>query len=1256
MADELRKKAEELLNKNPQETPVLPTAEMQQLFHEIDVHQVELQMQNEELRQARDAYAELYDYAPVGYLTLDPEGRIRDANFTAATMLGLERGKLLGAHTFGEFVHRDSQGEWKRHRQYLMEHLEKHGADMKIQRPDGSGFAARVECTPRLNANHKIDHCLMVLIDISQRVKAEESLRKSEQELAVFNLELERLVDEQTTELRESEERFRRMFEDAPDASFLIDLDGRFIDGNKAVEDLIGYSCEELKGQSVFKSGIFPPAARKTAAERIERLGKGERGEPVEYVLKCRDGTDLAVEVSSMIIRLRGEVAILSSARDLTFRKQAEKQIRVEQSLFQTFMETLPAAVYFKDRDSRFLRVNQQAAAIFGVDPSAVIGKTDFDFYSEEDANQRRADELRVMQTRQPVQLEESFGQTWFLTTKAPRYDENGVLAGTYGISFDVTDKIRAQQELELSKRLLRSVIDTMHERVWWKDLNSVFLGCNLNVARDAGLRHPEEIVGKTDYDFCWKQQADRYVADDRDVIESGRPKLGILECQIHADGATRWIKTNKIPLHDNAGHIIGTVGTYEDITERRQAEARRELLEHQHQLALDAAQLGWWHFDPQTRISTYDRRLAEIFGIAGCERPVEEFYALVHPEDRTAVRTAGQAALDPLDPQPYGVEFRINHPAGSLRWIEVHGLAEFEGDGDARHATGFSGTVADITERMRMQEAIEKRIIALTQPLDQPEGIALEELFDLQQIQRLQDEFSAATGVASIITRPDGTPITEPSRFTDFCEGIIRQTETGSANCFKSDATLGRHHSDGPIIQQCLSSGLWDAGASIEVGGRHIANWLIGQVRDGAQTAEEMRAYARAIGADEAAFMEAFERVPVMPHEHFEEIAQALFTLANQLSVSAYQNMQQARFIAAQQRAERKLLESEEKYRKIFESESDAIMIFDGETRQFVDVNKAAEELYGYAREEFLTLTHGAISAEPDVAAKAIPSTLAGESSPPFASRHRKKDGTVFPVEITGCAFPLEGRPVLCGVIRDITERVERENELERNRQELRKLASELSLAEQRERQRIAAELHDGVSQLLSSIYIRLGGLQALPLPESAVGELDTISGIIQETLEQTRSLTFELSCPMLNELGLSVALEELCASMSHAQAVRFDFEGDAQPLPMRLDQQLVLYRSTRELLINVMKHSGSPWARVVLERAGENVRICVEDHGKGFDAAMAGKGFSPSGGFGLFNIREYLRHADGNLEIESNPGDGTQVVMTVPLEEEHG
>ena len=152
-------------------------------------------------------------------------------------------------------------------------------------------------------------------------------------------------------------------------------------------------------------------------------------------------------------------------------------------------------------------------------------------------------------------------------------------------------------------------------------------------------------------------------------------------------------------------------------------------------------------------------------------------------------------------------------------------------------------------------------------------------------------------------LTRTDGT-ITRPSNFSRFCSDIVRRTERGRKRCQTSDAHLGQYHPEGPAIQPCLSAGLWGAGSSITVGGRHIANWLIGQVRNEAQSEENVRAYARELGSDEEAFVEAFYEVPVMSTEQF-HFCRPGSTPGKPAVEGGFPEPQQSRYIVERRRAE---------------------------------------------------------------------------------------------------------------------------------------------------------------------------------------------------------------------------------------------------------------------------------------------------------------------------------------------------------------
>lgn len=179
------------------------------------------------------------------------------------------------------------------------------------------------------------------------------------------------------------------------------------------------------------------------------------------------------------------------------------------------------------------------------------------------------------------------------------------------------------------------------------------------------------------------------------------------------------------------------------------------------------------------------------------------------------------------------------------------------------------------------------------------PDIPSFESLFDVKEIQEIQDSFATATGVASIITDVKGRPITKPSNFCRLCRDIIRKTENGLFNCKQSDRIISRHHEQAPVIQPCFSGGLWDAGVGIHVGGKHIANWLIGQVRTPDMDMEQMKEYAHTIGADPDEFVKALEEVRVMPLDQFENIVKSLFLIANRLSDQAFEKIMKNRMIA---------------------------------------------------------------------------------------------------------------------------------------------------------------------------------------------------------------------------------------------------------------------------------------------------------------------------------------------------------------------
>ena len=493
------------------------------------------------------------------------------------------------------------------------------------------------------------------------------------------------------------------------------------------------------------------------------------------------------------------------------------------------------------------------------------------------------------------------------LELKACRAERGFKLPPTGPMSADITERVSAEQKYRQSEDRFRQVFLTSPDAI---NLNRVEDGryIDINEGFTALMGYTrEDVLGKTSVELgIWHNPKDRRrllselkahghvkELEARFVRKSGEVGVGLMSARI---------------LRFDGEDVILSITR--DITDRKAAEDALRESEEKYRLLVEHA--GEAIFIAQDGMLRFvNRRTEQLSGYTSEELIAKPFQELIHPDDRALVVDHHFKRLKGIE-MPPRYSFRIVERSGAARWVELNAvLIEWQGK------PASLNFLHDITDRKRAEEALEKRILALTMPLDAAESIKFEDLYNLRDIQRLQDEFAAATGVASIITHTDGTPITKPSNFCRLCNDIIRKTEKGRINCYASDAVIGRVSDRGPIVQPCMSGGLWDAGAAISVGGKHIANWLIGQVRDDTQSEEKIRAYARQIGADEQAAAEAFHEVPAMSHEQFARVAQALYTLANQLSNAAYQNVQQARFISERKRAEEEKARIESQYRQ---------------------------------------------------------------------------------------------------------------------------------------------------------------------------------------------------------------------------------------------------------------------------------------------------------------------------------------------------
>ncbi len=345
-------------------------------------------------------------------------------------------------------------------------------------------------------------------------------------------------------------------------------------------------------------------------------------------------------------------------------------------------------------------------------------------------------------------------------------------------------------------------------------------------------------------------------------------------------------------------------------------------------------------------------------------------------------------------------------------------------------------------------------------------------------------------------------------------------------------------------------------------------------------------------------------------------------------------------------------LRESEARFRSIFEGAAVGIALVDPDGR-IVESNPALERMLGYSQEELRLhlINDFTIPDEGNRCRSLFKELLEGSrESYQVEKQYRRKDGVLGWGRLSVSPFPgPDGEAQFAiGMVQDISEQKRAEQEIATYQERLRSIASELSLTEERERRRLATELHDHVGQILALAQIKLGALrQAASSGNQA--PMDEVRRLIEQTIQYTRSLSFELSPPILYDLGFEAAVEWLAELVQEQQGIRVQVRADRAPKPLDDQTRILLFQTVRELLGSMAKNAGAKNVLVTIEKAGTDLLVQVEDDGVALGEAPGPGG--PLLGFGLFSIQERLRYFGGRLTVASEPDRGNRVTLVMPL-----
>lgn len=635
------------------------------------------------LKDSEIRYRRLFEAAQDGILILDAQtGMIDDVNPYLIKMLGYSREEFVEKKLWEVGAFRDIEAS-KDAFEVLQEKEYIRYEDLPLKTKDGRLIQVEFVSNVYLVGDEKVIQC-----DIRD-------ITEHRQIIAA---------------LQGNEKQYHDLINQSPDGYFIIDLSGNILTVNKAMCKELEFSEEEFLSMNIWD--IIPERFLDQYRERLTKILKGESlKEAAEYEVHGKSGKTHYVEVLSAP-RYSGKniIGFQGIARDITARLRAEDALRQAEEKYRTIFENAVDAITRTTLDGKFLSANPAAARQLGYNSPeeliADIGAIDRRFYVKPG---RRQEFKRLMEEHEKITRFESEiyrkdGSTiWISENSRLVRNKNGDSLYYEGTTEDITERKQAEEMLQTSHLIIEGIINAIPVRVFWKDKNLVYLGCNVAFAHDAGLTDPKDVIGKDDYQMGWRDQAELYRGDDRQVIESGSSKLFIEEPQTTPEGNIITLLTSKVPLQNSKGEVIGVLGMYMDITERKRAqEALRESEERFRALIENASDMIV-AITVEGNLSYVSPAVQRISGYQVDEALGRNIVEFIHADDMPFAleSLASRSQISGLAPAP--IELRFRHKDGTWRIVEVLGNNLL----DHLAVKGIVLNVRDITERKQAEVAL---------------------------------------------------------------------------------------------------------------------------------------------------------------------------------------------------------------------------------------------------------------------------------------------------------------------------------------------------------------------------------------------------------------------------------------------------------------------------------------------------------------------------------------------------------------------
>ena len=551
----LRLRAEQLIRESPGGLKDTPAEDIQDVIHELQVHQIELEMQNEELRRtqlelhaARDKYADLYDFAPVGYFSVSDKGLIEETNLTGAAMLGVERKNLIG-QPFSRFITSDTQDIFYLHRKKLIETKTRQGYELRLMRKDGSQFYARLECIVVEDDEGNIKGFRSAVSDIVEQKKAEE-------------------------ELRESEEKYRSLVESSEDSIYLVDRNSTYLFMNEKHLSRLDLQPDEFLGRTYDEFHSEDDTQEFGAI--VEKVF--ETGRPIQQEHRGLKDNRHFLRTLSPVRESDGRTRTITIvSKDITERVSSEKALRESEEKYRTILENIEDGYFEVDIAGSFTFFNDSMCRMIGYSKDELIGLNNRQYMDEENAKEVFQNFNYVYRTEKTIKgidwkLIRKDGSDCFVETSVSLIkDPEGMAAGFRGIARDVSYRKEMEETLRERKDNLDKAQEIAHVGSWRRDLNKDQAYWSDEMYRILGLT-PGDPQNPSREDFLSRvhpADRERTAVVLKDAVENKEP-FDFEYRTIPIDGSERIVHGQGEVVCDETGTPGFLLGTYRDITERR--------------------------------------------------------------------------------------------------------------------------------------------------------------------------------------------------------------------------------------------------------------------------------------------------------------------------------------------------------------------------------------------------------------------------------------------------------------------------------------------------------------------------------------------------------------------------------------------------------------------------------------------------------------------------------------------------------------